>query len=72
MIAPVKKQFLIGFAFGLATFAQTSRVPRFEDYPADSVYTGKPAEPILVTPEERRFRTVIWRGVTKGWGVEMA
>ena len=70
MIARVKKQVFVAIAFGLATFAQTSRVPRFEDYPIDSVYSGKPAEPILVTPEERRFRTVIRRGVTKGWGVE--
>ena len=66
----LRKPVLIGTVFGLAVFAQTSRVPRFEDYPVDSVYTGKPAEPVLVTSEEKRFRTVIQRGVTKGWGVE--
>jgi hypothetical protein len=70
MIARVKKPVLIGIAFGLATFAHTSRVHCFEDYPPDSVYTGKAAEPILVTPEERRFRIVIWGGVTKGRVVE--
>jgi len=66
MIARVKKPILIGIVFGLG------HVHRFEDYPADSVCAGKPAEPVLVTPDERRFRTVVRRGVTKGWGVEMA
>jgi hypothetical protein len=70
VIARVWKPVLIAITFGLATFAQTSRVPRFEDYPVEAVYTGKPAEPVLVTPEEQRFRTVIRRGVAQGWGVE--
>ena len=71
MIATVKT-ILVGIAFAVATLAQTrgSRVPRFEDYPANAVYTGRPAEPVLGTAEERRFRTVIRRGVTEGWGVE--
>jgi hypothetical protein len=72
MIAVVKAAILISIAFNLAALAQTrdSRVPRFEDYPTDSVYTGKPAEPVLLTPAERRFRNTIRRGVAEGLGVE--
>jgi len=36
---------------------QKSSVPQFEQYPATSVYTGKPAQIILVTEAERTFRT---------------
>lgn len=51
MIADVKTAILVGVALGLVTLAQpyTSHVPRFEDYPAEPVYTEKPAEPVLVT-----------------------
>lgn len=47
-----------------------SRPPRFENFPANSVFKGKPADPVLVTPEERRYGTVIQRGLRKGLGVE--
>ena len=72
IIAVVKAAILVGIVFVLATLAQPhgTRVPRFEDYPADSLYTGTPADPLLVSPEERRFRTFIRRGVTHGSGVE--
>jgi hypothetical protein len=43
---------------------------RFEDYPVTEIFESTPAMPQLVTPEERRFRTVIRQGVSKGWGVE--
>ncbi len=45
------------------------RPPRFEDYPVKEVFRGKPALPILETPEERKFEAVIGDGVSKGWGV---
>jgi hypothetical protein len=71
MISGVKVTILIGIGVIFA-FAQRqeSRVPRFEDYPADPAYTTKPAEPVLATAEERRFRTVIRRGVTEGSGMD--
>jgi hypothetical protein len=48
----------------------SSRVPRFEDYPVNEIFREALAEPILKSPEERRFRTVIRQGVSKGWGAE--
>jgi hypothetical protein len=44
-------------------------IPRFEDYPATDRFTGKPAPPILATPEEREYRTRIRDGVSTGKGV---
>jgi hypothetical protein len=49
--------------------AQQAGTPRFEDYPVAEVFKGAPANPILTTTEERRYRTVIRQGVSKGWGV---
>lgn len=43
---------------------------RFVDYPVQEIIQGNPAQPVLTTPEERRFRTVIRNGVNKGWGAE--
>jgi len=52
------------------TFAQPVRQPpRFEDYAVTQVFTGTPAAPVLVTADERMFRTRIREGVTKGEGV---
>jgi hypothetical protein len=45
------------------------RLPRFEDYPVTEAFTRSPHPPILVTPEQRMFRTRIREGVEKGWGV---
>lgn len=45
------------------------RLPTFEDYPATEVFTSVPHSPVLVTPEQRMFRTRIREGVEKGWGV---
>lgn len=58
-------------ALAISAWAQTqnSNPPRFEDYPVQKLFDGIPAQPILTTPEERRFRTVIRNGVSKGWGV---
>src|ERR1051325_7876212 len=42
---------------------------RFEDYPVKDVFTGKPADPKIVEPWARMFRTRIREGVSKRWGV---
>lgn len=60
-------------ACGLAThtWAQVpGSVPRFGDFPAREAFRREPAQPVLTTPEERLYRTVIRRGVSRGWGVE--
>jgi hypothetical protein len=51
------------------TTPPAKRTPRFEDYPVTEVFTGSPAPPRLLKPEERRYRTVINNGVKKGYGV---
>lgn len=43
--------------------------PRFEDYPVNETFEREPTAPKLITPEERRFWTVIRQGITKGYGV---
>jgi hypothetical protein len=50
--------------------AQQPGTPRFEDYPVTESFKGAPADPILTTTEERRYRTVIRQGISKGYGVE--
>jgi hypothetical protein len=49
--------------------ASARKLPRFEDYPAKEVYTGRPAAPNILTPIQKRYRTRIRDGVDKGWGV---
>jgi hypothetical protein len=46
-----------------------NQLPRFEDYPVSDVFKGAAADPILVTPEQRLYRTRIRQGVSKGRGV---
>ena len=43
--------------------------PRFEDYPVTEMFEGAPATPVLVTAEQRRYRTRIRNGVMNGEGV---
>ena len=55
----------------LASAAQAGsdkRPPRFEDYSVTEGLKGTPVTPVLTTSEELRYRTVIRRGVAKGWG----
>jgi hypothetical protein len=47
-----------------SVLAQQTATPRFEDYPVTEMFTGKPAEPILSSPEIRRYRTRIRNGVS--------
>lgn len=47
-----------------------SHLPRFDEYSVTGMFKGKPVAPILSTADERRFRTVIRRGVSEGCMVE--
>lgn len=66
---------LIAGCLGLYTGQQISQrstgwhVLRFEDFPVAERFSGKPAAPIISTPAERNFRTVIRQGVLMGSGV---
>jgi hypothetical protein len=61
----------LGCALAICAWAQVSpNVPRFEDFPAAEVFRGEPAQPVLTTVEEQRYRTVIRRGVSMGWGAK--
>jgi hypothetical protein len=56
----------------LATAACAQLSPpilRFEDFAVHEIFSGPVAALSLTTPEERRYRTVIERGVMRGWGV---
>jgi hypothetical protein len=54
---------------GATMLAQNAGTPRFEDYPVTEVFKGNPVAPILTSPDEKKFETVINQGVNKGWGV---
>lgn len=62
---------LFASVVAISAWAQnpSERPPRFEDYPVKEVFQGKPALPVLETPEERQYEAVISDGVSKGWGV---
>jgi hypothetical protein len=47
-------------------WAQDAKLPRADDYPVNSVFTGTPAVPRLDTAWKRQFRTVIRNGARKG------
>jgi hypothetical protein len=49
-----------------AAAQHTQRTPRFNDYPVKEIFKGKPAAPIIVTREQRLFRTRIREGVAAG------
>ena len=70
--APIRsvRMLLVLWCLVVSALAQRIGTPRFEDYPVTGTFKGTPATPQIVTPEERRYRTVIRQGVTKGWGVE--
>jgi len=61
---------------GLSLLAQSSGpsngndgVPTFRDYPVTEAFEGIPAEPVFASAQQRRFRTRIREGVSKGSGV---
>jgi hypothetical protein len=43
--------------------------PRFEDYPANNIFTGTIAAPKLTTAVEQKYAEQIENGVEKGYGV---
>jgi hypothetical protein len=59
-----------GVLAGGGTVDSFSHLARFEEFPVKNILKGRPVPPILARPEERRFRTVIRQGVSKGWNVE--
>lgn len=46
-----------------------TREPHFDDYRVTEVFTGSPAEPILVTAEQKHYRTRIRNGALNGTDV---
>jgi hypothetical protein len=40
--------------------------PRFEDFPVPKIFRGKPARPLLSTPDARAFRTHLREGAKEG------
>ncbi len=63
---------LVATSIVLALPAKAQAKPstlRFEDYHVTEIFRGTPVAPILVTADQRLFRTRIWEGVAKGLGV---
>jgi hypothetical protein len=46
-----------------------NQIPRFDDHTVTEEFTGTPADPILNTPEKRRYRARIRQGVSNGQDV---
>jgi hypothetical protein len=46
--------------------ASSLAAPQFDKYTVDKVYKGKPAVPVLRTPEDRQYRTRIRQGAKAG------
>jgi hypothetical protein len=63
----------IALVAAISCFAQdrSAHTPAFEDYPVKEAFNGVPHAPILVTPEQREYRTRVRDGVEKGWGVRI-
>lgn len=60
---------LILIAQSGALSKDTGRVPTFREYPVTEFFNSIPAATILATARQRRFRTWIREGVSKGSGV---
>jgi hypothetical protein len=61
----------VSLLFGVLLLLQGWQMPaalasRFNQFPADEVFHGMPASPVLARPEERRFRTMIRLGAKEG------
>jgi hypothetical protein len=46
--------------------ANHSSIPSFEQYRVTRIYRGKPAAPVLRTPEDREYRIRIRKGASEG------
>lgn len=49
-----------------ASLRRDAKLPRFSDFPASNPLRGKPASPILSTPQDRKFRRVIRTAAANG------
>src|SRR4051794_32440108 len=49
-----------------AAAAQAPALPRFEQFPAADIFSGKPAAPVLKTAGQREFSTRIREGAAHG------
>jgi hypothetical protein len=65
---PIAQLFVLLW-FCAITLAQNAGTPRFEDYRVTEFFRETPADPILATAEQRRYRTRIRNAVLKGEGV---
>ena len=48
---------------------KAEEIPRFENFKVTAAFAGTSAAPLLRTPLQRMYRTMIQQGVAKGWGV---
>jgi hypothetical protein len=44
----------------------SEKTPQFADYPVNRIFHGVPVAPKLLTPGQRRLRTMIRQGTKKG------
>jgi hypothetical protein len=67
----VRAAISLAFVLGLEASAQLrdEPVPRCEDFLVKELYSDPIAQPRIIKPEERRYRTAIENGVRKGFGV---
>jgi hypothetical protein len=47
-------------------YSQGPKLPSFKEFATAEVFSGKPAAPVLRTPNQRLFRTMIRQGAAKG------
>lgn len=57
---------LLACVLAVSAQTQSSRFPRFDDFPVSEIFSGKPAPPKVVNPGDRLFRTRIREGASKG------
>jgi hypothetical protein len=57
---------LMSISLMFGQVSKQDKAPQFEDYPAAATFHGTPAAPILTTPGQRLFRTMIRTAAQKG------
>jgi hypothetical protein len=67
MLLPLVQFFFVAWALAQTQPGdQNNPLPTFQDYKVAHIYGGKPATPVLKTPEDREYRTRIRRGAAQG------